>query len=299
MKAFTRIVSSTLAISGLLVGALALTPAVAGAAKPPICTGSADAPGVLAGTYASSVVVTGVCAVNGGVASIRGTLTIGPGAALLAAFARNDLTGKGSSVLRVFGKVVVDKGGTLLLGCDAASFACLDDPNQMNPTLNSRPRIAGDIISRQPLGVVVHNTAISGSVDETGGGGGETCDPSGIFAVFGSPVYSDYENSSIHGNLDISRVTSCWMGTIRDRISGSATFKNNQLADPDAIEILSNHVFGNISCRGNSMVWDSSDYTGSLFPRQPEPNTIQGKRSGQCVLSSPTSPGGPSGPGPF
>jgi hypothetical protein len=74
---------------------------------------------------------------------------------------------------------------------------------------------------------------------------------------------------------------------------------NNQMADPDAIEILSNHVHRNLNCRRNSMVWDSSDIGEELFPREPHPNTVDGNRKGQCVLSSPTTEGGPSGPDPF
>jgi hypothetical protein len=34
-----------------------------------------------------------------------------------------------------------------------------------------------------------------------GGGGGVTCDPSGIFLAFQSPVFSDYEDSTVGGSL--------------------------------------------------------------------------------------------------
>jgi hypothetical protein len=64
-------------------------------------------------------------------------------------------------------------------------------------------------------------------------------------------------------------------------------------------EIVLNHIHGNLNCRRNSMVWDSGDLTDNLFPRDPQPNTVDGKRRGQCVLSSPTTEGGPLGPGPF
>jgi hypothetical protein len=112
-------------------------------------------------------------------------------------------------------------------------------------------------------------------------------------------VFSTYEDSSVGGNLDISNVTSCWMGTARVDIGGNASYVGNQLADPDAIEIVSNDIHGNLSCQGNSMVWDSGDAGPDLFPRAPQPNTVDGRRSGQCVLSSPLTDGGPLGPGPF
>jgi hypothetical protein len=76
---------------------------------------------------------------------------------------------------------------------------------------------------------------------------------------------------------------------------------NNQLADPDAIEILANQISGNLLCLKNSQVWNSAEAVpgGELFPRDAEPNTVSGHRVGQCVLASPETAGGPSGPGPF
>jgi hypothetical protein len=47
------------------------------------------------------------------------------------------------------------------------------------------------------------------------------------------------------------------------------------------------------------VVWDSGDLTDDPFPRTPQPNTVDGKGSGQCVLSSPMSQGGSLGPGSF
>ena len=145
----------------------------------------------------------------------------------------------------------------------------------------------------------MHNSTISGNVQANGGGAGLTCEPTGIFALFGSPAYSDYENSTIRGNLEVSGVTSCWQGVIRDHVSGNVALLNNQFADPDAIEILSNQISGNLACQHNSHVWNSTDETEALYPRAPKPNTVRGFRSGQCVLASPATEGGPLGPGLF
>ena len=46
-------------------------------------------------------------------------------------------------------------------------------------------------------------------------------------------------------------------------------------------------------------MWDSTDFTGELFPRRLEANTVGGRRSGECVLTSPLTEGGPRGPGGF
>ena len=93
---------------------------------------------------------------------------------------------------------------------------------------------------------------------------------------------------------------SCWLGVARVRVGGNVSFTNNTFSDPDAIEIIANQVGGSLSCSGNSAVWDSSELSiGKLYPRMPGTNTVNGTRSGQCVLASPSTMGGPSGPGPF
>lgn len=264
-----------------------------------VCTGTPEAPGALAGVYFGNVFVEGVCAVNSGQARVFGNLIVRPGSALLAAFALDSTTAGGSSSLSVVGDLRVQDGAAALLGCEAEHFPCIDDPNPEAPTLSSQDRVYGDLQGQQPLGVVAHNDIVFGNVIQHGGGGGLTCEPSGIFTAFGSPVYSDYEDTSIYGDLHVIDYTSCWMGVIRDRVGGSVHLVDNQLADPDAIEILSNQIAGNLACRHNSQVWDSADEGESLYPRVPEPNTVGGKRRGQCVLASPATEGGPLGPGPF
>ena len=89
------------------------------------------------------------------------------------------------------------------------------------------------------------------------------------------------------------------MGIVQLHVGNTMVMYENKLADPDAIEILANHIAGNLICRGNSRTWDSAGAGNGLFPRVPQPNTVLRNRKGQCVLSSPTKPGGPSGPGPF
>ena len=226
-------------------------------------------------------------------------LTLGPGAVLLAAFALDDHTGRGSSSLSVRGNLDVQSGASLLLGCEPGHFTCLDDPAPEDPTLSSQGQVSGNLIEQEPLGVVVHNSIIDGNVQETGGGGGASCEPTGVFAAFGSPVYSDYEDTTVHGNLSVTGLSSCWLGVARVRVSGNLSMIKDQLADPDAIEILANHISGNLSCQQNSQVWDSADETENLYPRAPEPNTVSGRRSGQCVLASPAIEGGPLGSSPF
>jgi hypothetical protein len=302
MGGHLRIFSCLMLAGGLATSALALAPAASAAVahhRADICAGTPKAPGVLTGRHRSDVVVKGACQVNAGRAFVGGDLTLRPGAVLIAAFALNDRTGKGSSSLTVAGDLRVAPGAAMVLGCDPSSFPCLDDPNQNAPTLSSHDRVFGDLTSTRALGVVVHNVSVRDDVTQRGGGGGVTCTPSGIFAQFQSPVYSTYEDSSVGGTIRVSGVKSCWMGLIRLHVGENMAVRNNQLADPDAIEINDNHIAGDLACRRNSMVWDSADTGPNLFPRQPQPNTVGGERHGQCVLNSPTSPQDSPGPGPF
>ena len=89
------------------------------------------------------------------------------------------------------------------------------------------------------------------------------------------------------------------MGIVQLQVGNTMVMYENKLADPDAIEILANHIAGNLICRGNSRTWDSAGAGNGLFPRTPHPNTVGRNRKGQCVLSSPNTRGDQPGPGPF
>ncbi len=257
------------------------------------CTGTAGSPGSLAGGTYSSVTVTGVCAVDSGQVIVTGDVSIGSADALLAAFANNS-AGAGTSGLTVNGNITVASGGTLILGCEASAFACFDDPNQGSPTLNSPDTVKGNVTATGPLGVIVHDSTIGGDATQSGGGGGTNCTPSGIFTQFMSPAYSDYEDNSIGGNLRVSGLNSCWLGGIRNSIGGSATYARNTLADPDASEILTNQIAGNLLCSGNSPVVHFGDAGG-------QPNVVGGFGTGECAFgvtqpSPPAHPPTPAGP---
>jgi hypothetical protein len=259
------------------------------------------------GTY-SSITVTGICVIPFGTVNVQHDLTIKSGATLIANFPAGPggQPPEGDATLKVKGNVLVGKGATLILGC-APSFGC---------TMTTTDRIGGNLIGDRPLGMLLHGDTIAGDVSIRGGGGQDyDCSPQGaVFSLFQSPVYTTLEDSSVGGDVSISGYQSCWLGLARTRVHGDVSFVKNALGDPDAIEILSNTIRGDLSCRGNQFVdatkhppvftahgpWDSTENAnGDLFPRQPEPNTVAGERSGQCVLSSPVILGGPPGPGPF
>lgn len=276
-----RRTASALAAAGLAIGAsagLVSLGAVAASAATSsgsyVCSGTVRSPGTLAGTY-SSVLVRGVCLVNAGPAVVRGHVTVAPRGSLIAAYARNDQTGRGSSNLTIGGSVTVGYRGTLVLGCMAGTFNCLDDPAPNHPTLGSATRISGNVTAYRALGIVVHGSTIGGNVWQTGGGGGMTCTPTGIFKSFGSPAYTDYENSTIGGKLTVRGLRSCWYGTIRDVLRGVIRLAGNKFADPDAMEVVTNRIYRNIFCTRNVPAPQFGDAGGMT-------NRVRGHGAGQC-----------------
>jgi len=247
------------------------------------CVGSIASPGVLAGTYHSNVVVNGVCSVNGGPATILGDLTLSPGSGLLAAYALNDF-GQGSSSLTVTGNLVVHRGASALIGCEAGYSPCLDDPTGQvdGGTLFGQVHILGSLLEIQPLGVIVHAVTIGGDVAQFGGGGGlGSCTPpaGSTFQAFNSPVYSDYEDNTVGGDLAVIGVRSCWFGGMRNTVHGSIAFSFNSMAQSDGNEVVQNTVLHNMTCIGNSPSVQYGDSGSS-------PNVVGGHAFGQCGFNA-------------
>ena len=288
LRSFAIAASAGLAALGLAT----VAPAAAATGGPPgpyVCTGGM----IPAGDY-GAVVVKGLCVgPPKGEVLVGGPVVVAPGATLAAnypAIAKGKP--EGDATWLVAGTMTVGKGASLLLGC-SPHFGCKATTNDT---------IAGGITATAALGVIVHSTTLGGPVSLMGGGGGTTCKPLGVFKLFGQPVYSDFEDDTVMGNLTVRGLASCWLGLGRDAVHGNVAVVNDLMADPDAIEIISNAVTGSLACSGNLKVWDSGEAAfgqKALYPRVAQPNAVLGARSGQCVLASPATQGGPLGPGAF
>ena len=289
----SRLAKALVTIFGLggLLAAL-VVPAVAASASGAVtnktCSGTPTSPGVLTGTYPGNVIVKGFCEVNAGQAVVAGNLTIAPGGGVVAAFALNDKTHNGFSSLTVKKNVVVSRGAALVLGCEANFFTCLDDKSN---TLQSRGTIGGSLLASQPLGVLVHNSTISGVVVENGGGGGTSCMPptTGIFALLKSPPFTDFEDNILGDSVSVTQVHSCWLGLLRNSVHGTLTFSSNKMGDPDANEVLHNYVNRSLTCQGNVPAVQYGDSGSS-------PNAVAGRASGQCSFSVRKPNPAPNGP---
>jgi hypothetical protein len=268
------------ALSWLVLGGT--LPASASSVDNFTCSGSFAF--IPAGSY-SSLTVEGFClAVPTGTLTVAHNVVVAPGAVLLANYPGNPAAGTpaGRANITVGGNVIVESGAVLVIGCFGPG--CTEV-------------ISGNLVGDGALGIIVHATSINGSVLESAGGNGGTCAPptSGFFGFIHHPGFSVYDSDMIGGNVVVDGYQSCWLGVNHDQVGGNVVVVNNNLADPDAVEILDNTIMGNLVCQQNSMVWDSADIgeMGSLFPRVSEPNTVNGNRVGQCVTASPP------GTGPF
>jgi hypothetical protein len=255
------------------------------------CTGTLSAPGLLSGTYSGDVTIKGYCVVDGGPTLVRGDLTLATGSALNATYALNDVAGSGTTSLTVKGDVSVGSGATLAMGCEPNYSPCSDDPNAgTGGTLSGQNDVSSDVTANGALGVIIHDSYIKGDVRQIGGGGGLSCAPpsSGVFALLESPVFSDYEDNTISGDFQVTGVHSCWIGALRNSVKGDLTYANSSFGDPDASEVVSNVVSGDLSCTGNSPVVQYGDSDGT-------PNRAH-EASGECSFTAEQPNPAPSGP---
>ncbi len=231
-----------------------------------------------AGTYAS-VTVAGVCYMPAGNVVIQHDLTVDPHS-LLDATAPGDpaSTPLLPATVAVGGNISVGKGAVLFLGC-SPFIAC--------PAAFTYDTVVGNVKATEPLAVNIHSTSIGGSVSQVGGGGGLSCtkepklwlsDPllaNGEGPGVPLPVYSDYENISVGGNINVSGIQTCWFGAISVQAEGNATFVANTMGDPDGNEMVGNLIGGNLRCNYNI---PSVRFGDSGAPS----NVVTGAAFGQC-----------------
>jgi hypothetical protein len=295
MKVLRLIPVFVLALSGVLV-----TAGSASAAPPPsghntyYCDGSNG--GVIPPGNYGSMVITGVCYMPAGNINVWGNVTIAPGALL-------DAVGSGDPASSPVLPATVDIGGNVWVGSGGVFlFGCSPNITCTNPPAITYDHIRGNLTANGAEGVVVHSAAIGGNVSVVGGGGGaaaENCsavtqppstpvppapwseDPTMLF----TPVYTDFEDTTIGGNLTVNDLTSCWLGSLRNQVGGTATFVGNTMGDPDAMEVDNNLVNGNMVCFKNTpgTIPGVPQSTGIQFgDGGSAPNIVGGVGLGEC-----------------
>ena len=209
---------------------------------------------IAAGTY-KSLRVTGACTLvaSGNVTVRHNVVVTGTG-----------LFNAGTPAkLRVGGDVIVQHHGATAIGC-SPDIGCASLGADV---------IRGDLRAQRAAATIVHGTTIWGSASIRGGGQSEDCS---VIAPFGAPYYSVIEDSTIHGSLVIRGLHTCWLGVIRNHVSGSVRLIGNRFGDPDADEVVTNVIGGNLDCFNNIAAPHVGDSGGA-------PNVVAGQKRGECV----------------
>jgi hypothetical protein len=238
----------------LVIGALAVVwPAAASAAThhgTTTCRGG----NINAGTY-GSLRITGFCTLPD-----SGNVTVRHGVVVTRTGIFNAAT---PAKLVVWGNVTVRHRGIAAIGC-SPDVGCAELGSDV---------IHGSVHAFRAWATIIHATTVGGNVIIRGGGRTMDCAKP---APYGGPFYSVFEDSTVGGNLVIRRLHTCWLGVIRNNVGGSVRLIGNRLGDPDAMEVVTNHVSGNLSCFNNNPVAQVGDSMG-------EENIVLGQKRGECA----------------
>jgi hypothetical protein len=248
MKALLRILIAAAACACLLLATTSVASAhglANDAGGRATCSGGGIAPGVY-----GSLTITGVCFIQGTV-TVQRNLVIAPNAALDAH--------EGTLVVR--GNAHIERNALFVLGCLESGCSSTDD------------QVNGNVIANGALALIFHHNTIGGNIEMHGGGGGVNCNPNALLQ--GSPVFSDLEDNQIGGNLAVTQLRSCWLGVIRNAVRGNVLIAQNVMADPDANEIVTNVIGGNLACVHNNPAAQEGDSQGA-------PNVVAGRKLGEC-----------------
>jgi hypothetical protein len=215
---------------------------------------------IASGTY-RSLTITGLCLVDSGKVVVERDVTVAPGGGLEAVFSGSNLI--------VERNLDIEAGGLLALGCSPllGDFVCMN-----NPAGSTHHVIDGNIVATGAVLMIVHNDKIVGNVNQTGGGGGLTCNP--LFPN-GPPPYTDYNGDKIGGSVTVSGLHTCWDGFLGNTVWGSVRWNNNTTVIPDGNLMGTNTVHEDLNCFNNSPLPHLSDIT-------PLPNTVFDIARGQC-----------------
>jgi hypothetical protein len=207
-----------------------------------------------AGTY-GSLRITGFCSLPN-----SGTITVRHGVVVTRTGLFNAAT---PAKLVVWGDVIVRHRGVAAIGC-SPDVGCKELGSDV---------IHGSVRAFRAWATIIHATTVGHGI--TIRGGGRTMDCTKV-APFGAPYYSVVEDSSVGGNLVIRRLHSCWLGVIRNHVGGSVQLIGNRFGDPDAMEIVTNHISGNLACFNNNPAAQVGDSQG-------DQNIVLGQKRGECA----------------
>jgi hypothetical protein len=211
---------------------------------------------VKAGTY-STLRIAGTCTLTD-----TGTVTV-----------RHDLIIKRHATFNAVTAGTLHVRGDVWIKAHAiAGLGCSDELGCMSGL--SHNTFGGNITAVRAAATVIHGAWIGGNVRILGGGGNMDCTATPILGM--APFYSTIHDSTVVGNVTVRRLHSCWFGVIRVHIGGNAKFIGGRFGDPDAMEIVTNVIGGNLGCFNNNPVAHVGDSMGA-------PNVVGGHKRGECA----------------
>lgn len=245
----------SLGLCAVLALAVWVAPAAADpTAGPPICPGPQSGVTAISGSYGNLTITGNRYVAKNTTLTVSRNLTIAPGACL-DAFTLGTVT--------VGGNVKVGKGAILALGCTPFSVMTFE-PCEGKFTHDT---VGGNVVATQALTMYLDGDTIHGNLVSNGGGPG-----------LGLPfVNFPVKDNTVDGNLIVQGWHGGWAGVIRDVVGGNVIYSRNKSAlDPDANEVVTNTISGNLICHGNSPAVQVGDSGGS-------PNNVGGRKIGQCT----------------
>ncbi len=210
---------------------------------------------VKAGTYRSLTIAGSCTLARSGKVTVRHDLVVGRGAFFNAATA---------ATLNVRGDVWVRAHAVTILGC-APDLGCAATSNN---------HIRGNLTEVGAWATIVHGTTTRGDVRFLGGGGSEDCSITPILGQ--APYYTTYQDGAIGGDFTARRLHTCWFGLIRVHVGGNALMVGGRFGDPDAMEVVTNVIGGNLGCFNNVPQAQVGDSMGA-------PNIVGGEKRGECA----------------
>jgi hypothetical protein len=148
--------------------------------------------------------------------------------------------------IQVRGGVRVGEGATFVLGSEELGA--------------DTGKIRGGVRAKAAASLQLHFAHVSGGVRMRGGNG----------------FFSTVEDNVIHGGATINGYSGFWLGFIRNKVHGTVKLNNNDMDDPDANEFVTNTIWGNLVCHGNSPAPQVGDSEG-------QPNVVTGRKVDQCA----------------
>jgi hypothetical protein len=243
------------AVGGVIVGLVLVSAGPAGAAGAGRHFGHVTCWGgtIKAGTYRSLTVAGNCTLTSTGTAHVKGNVVV-RGHAFL-----NTLT---TGTFNVDGNLSVRNDGIAGLGCN----------DEVGCPTESNDHIGGNLTGRGAWAVVVEQEHVGGNVSIIGGGRSEDCSSTGLV---GGPFFATVHDSTVGGNVVVRGLHTCWFGLIRTDVGGNVKVIGNRFGDPDANEIITNTVGGNLACFNNNPAAQIGD-SGGL------PNVVAGQKRGEC-----------------